>query len=277
MKVGYQGIPGSYSETVVQSQYKATEELDVVGYSNFLSLVSDLVSKKLDCAVIPVENSTTGLIARSVDLFRYQPIVATAEHYESVQHTLWGLPGSELSTIQTVYSHPEALSQCDHFFKVHPYLEAKAYEDTAKAALFIKEKMDLNQAAIASPRAGKLYGLKELKSQIQTENNNTTRFYMMKHKDNAVLTGNQLSLYAETRHESGALSKLLQVFNLFDCNLLALNARPISGKSFVYGFFIELNIASMQVPLEILWQTLQQVSEYVQLLGQFDAEIKKEG
>lgn len=277
MKVGYQGIPGSYSETVVQSQYKTTKELDVIGYPNFPSLVGDLVSKKLDSAVIPVENSTTGLIARSADLFRYQPIVATAEHYESIQHTLWGLPGSELSTIQTVYSHPEALSQCDHFFKTYPYLEARAYEDTAKAVVFIKEKMDLKQAAIASPRAGKLYGLKELKPQIQTENNNMTRFYIMQHKENAILTGNQLSLYVETRHESGALSKLLQVFNLFDCNLLALNARPIPGKSFVYGFFIELNIASMQVSFEILWQTLQHVSEYVQLLGQFEAEIKKEG
>ena len=270
LKAGYLGVPGSYSETALQRESQGMDDVEAIGYTNFPSLIDDLADKKISMAVIPVENSTTGFIARSADYFRHKPIVAVADRYETVQHTLLGMPGSKLEDITNVYSHPEALSQCDTFFEKHPNLEAKAYSDTARAAEFIKNSKSLTQAAISSPRAGELYGLQALERDIQTEKSNMTRFYVMKHEDDVTLKGSHLALYVEIRHEPSSLSKLLQAFGLLQINLLSLNARPIPGKPFAYGFYIEIDMTLMTVEFDILWALLEQASEYLQILGQFN-------
>lgn len=272
MKVGYLGVPGSYSEAALQKECQMMQQLEAVGYASFQTLIDDLADKNISMAVIPVENSTTGFIARSADLFRHQPIVAVAERFESVQHTLWALRGSQFSEITAVYSHPEALSQCDDFFSENPQLTHHAYADTAKSAAYVKESNLRHQAAIASPRAGELYDLEALQSDIQTEKSNTTRFYIMKHEDDAVLAGDLLSLYLEVRHEPGALSQLLQVFGLFSCNLLSLNARPIPGKPFAYGFFLEIDLSLMHVEFEVLIKIIDRASDYCQVLGRFASQ-----
>ena len=269
MKVGYLGVPGSYSEAALQKECQTMEEFEAIGFPNFQAIIDALASKRISMAVIPVENSTTGFIARSADLFRHQPIVAVADRFESVQHSLWALPGSQLSDITDVYSHPEALSQCDTFFAANPQLTQHAYTDTAQAAAFIQRSQLPHQAAIASQRAGELYGLEALRQDIQTEESNTTRFYIMKHQDNVQLTGKQLSLYLEVRHEPGALSKLLQVFGLLDCNLLSLNARPIPGKPFAYGFYLELDLSQMSIGFNDLMKIVDKASDYSQILGRF--------
>lgn len=272
MKVGYLGVPGSYSEAALQKECQGMEEVEPIGYANFPDLIDHLTNKQIAMAVIPVENSTTGFIARSADLFRYKPIVAIADRYESIQHTLWGLPGSTLEEVTEVYSHPEALSQCDTFFAQHPHVKATAFADTAKSAAYIKDRNEPHIAAIASPRAGKLYGLQALQSEIQTETSNTTRFYIMKHQDDVTLQGNQLALYVEVRHEPGALSKLLQAFGLLQINLLSLNARPIPGEPFAYGFFLDIDLSLMAVSFESFWEVVQQAADYIQIVGQFDRQ-----
>lgn len=272
MKVGYLGVPGSNSEAALQKECQDMDDLEAIGYSNFPDLIDDLADKQIAMAVIPVENSTTGFIAKSADLFRHRPIVAIADRYESIQHTLWGLPGTKLSEVTDVYSHPEALSQCDRFLAKHPQITAHAHTDTARAAEFVRKIGLPHQAAIASPRAGKLYGLQALEHDIQTETSNTTRFYIMRHEDDVTLKGDQLALYVEVRHEPGALSKLLQAFGLLQVNLLSLNARPIPGEPFAYGFNIEIDMSHMTEEFPVLWEQVQQASEYSQIVGQFEPQ-----
>ena len=105
---------------------------------------------------------------------------------------------------------------------------------------------------------------------IQDESSNMTRFYVLEKKQLGKLsTWEVLSFYIETRHEAGALLKVLQVFDIYNGNLLSLTARPIKDRAFTYGFFLEVRANQMTVSNEILLQTLEQVAEYVQLLGQF--------
>lgn len=268
-------MPGSNSEVALQNEFRDIPEVEAVGFADFPTLIGALVTKGIEQAVIPVENSTTGFIARTADLLRNQPIVAVADRYEPIQYVLFGIPGSTLADIKEVYSHPEALSQCSKFFAEHPGLTERAYGDTAKSALYVKEQNDPEIAAIANWRAGELYGLVPLVTDIETEKSNTTRFYIMKHRDEVELTGNQLSLYLEVRHEPGALSKLLQIFGILNCNLLSLNARPIPGKPFAYGFFLELDMAEMAVSFDVLWQTILQAVDHIQILGQFERNNNK--
>ena len=270
MKVGYLGIPGSNSEVALQNECHAIPDVEAIGYATFPDLITDLAQKNLEMALIPVENSTTGFITRTADLFRNKPIVAVADRYEPIQYMLFGVPGAELSDITQVYSHPEALSQCEEFLSQFPKMKEMPFADTAKSAMYVKQQNSPHMAAIANPRAGELYGLEALATDIQTEKSNTTRFYIMKHQDDRELQGNQLSLYLEVIHEPGALSKLLQIFGILKCNLLSLTARPIPGQPFAYGFFLELDMTQMSVSFDVLWQTVLQAVTYIQVLGRFE-------
>src|SRR5699024_7830819 len=122
----------------------------------------------------------TGLITRTLDLFKGLPIFVEEERYQEVRHTLWGLPGSSIGKLRKVYSHPEALSQSQAFFNNHPHIEAVPYTDTALAARYVQEEQDQTKAALACPKNGELYHLVPLMTQIQTAENNTTRFFIAK-------------------------------------------------------------------------------------------------
>lgn len=272
IKIGFQGIEGSYSEMTLQdylSREGLTNQANIIGYTNFPSIVEDIINKNLDMAILPIENSTTGLISRTMDLLRYQSVVAIAEAYQSVEHSLWGVEGSSLESLEEVFSHPEALSQCESFFKKYPHITPRAYQDTAESAFLVSEQDDIRKGSLSSWRAGQLYGLVPLLEKVQTEVTNTTRFYMIGHVDEVELSGERLALYVETRHEAGALLKLLQVFDITNCNLERLNARPIPNYPFSYGFFIEVDISRITSSIDLLFEMMRQVSLHIQLIGQF--------
>ncbi|UUX34178.1 prephenate dehydratase [Fundicoccus culcitae] len=272
MRIGYQGVPGAYSEMALQKYFSeiASNQIEAIEYDKFSTLIQAVANKALDYAVVPIENSTTGLISRTMDLFRYQPITAVGELLQPVQHVLWGIKGSQVEQLKVVYSHPEALAQSQNFFEQHPFISSQAFEDTAKAAQWVAQQNDPTIAALASQRAGELYDLIPLKEAIQTEQTNTTRFFIIRHQEFANQDGNRLIAYFETRHQPGALLKILQTFDLFNCNLEGLNARPIPGQPFSYGFFIEVNIEHAKASLSLLKEVLNQAAEYVQLIGRFD-------
>ena len=287
MKLGIQGIAGSYSEmtardyiertrteTHTKSNTKTntvTDQYEIFMYSNFHDTIEALLNEEVDLIVVPVENSTTGAIAKLLDQLRYKPVISIAEAYQPVSHNLWAIEGTSIDQLTTVFSHPEALSQCTSFFEHHPQIEAKAHDDTAKASRYVKELKRPDIAAISSARAGELYGLVPLLEDFQDEPSNMTRFYVMEKKQSAKeYSGTNLSFYIETRHEAGALLKVLQVFDIFNGNLLTLTARPIENRPFTYGFFLEVSVEKMTSSVAILEQTLEQVAEHVQLIGQFN-------
>jgi chorismate mutase/prephenate dehydratase len=288
MKIGYQGIAGSYSETIIQ-RYLTEEKnqsltTELVSYDSFKEMVQALLAEEMDIGVFPVENSTTGLITRTLDLFRGQPLFMEEERYQDVCHTLWGLPGASIEKLQQVYSHPEALSQSETFFENHPHIEAVPYTDTAEAARFIHEEQDPTKGALAGPQNGELYQLIPLLKGMQSETTNTTRFFFTKywhrsslsieeeleeyHKKNPERTS--WLLYVETKHQPGSLATLLNVFDLFHCNLEGLDARPIKDQPFRYGFFIEVDVSHLAGDYQLLWKNLEYASEFLQIIGSFE-------
>lgn len=291
MKIGYQGIPGSYSEAALEHYLRSARsngldmpsDISAIGYDNFKTIITDLVSEELKAAILPVENSTTGLITRTLDLLRYQPVVATHEVYQPISHSLWGVEGASIDSITKVYSHPEALAQCASFFEQHPNMMPLPSSDTAQAAVFVKEQQDNSMAALSSVRAGNLYGLSAIENNVQSEEQNITRFFMMERvmtttQDMADLVQywrathpnrNRWMLYLETDHKPGALAKVLNTIELFDCNMEGLDARPIKDKPFHYGFIIEVDVSNLLEETKTFWKTLTYTSSYMQLLGCF--------
>ncbi len=238
MKIGYQGVSGAYSEAAVK-MYFADREYEEVCYSDFVDMMNDVENGKLDYAMFPVENTTTGIIARTYDYFQYYNVHAVGEVVVPIRHSLITLPGTHLDDIREVYSHPEALSQCHEFFRAHPGMKAMVYEDTALSVSYIKGLGDKSKAALASSLAAEIYEMPVLLSEVQDSDLNMTRFLVMSNKPDYPADADKVSIRMVTGHIPGALFNALGVFAGQNVNVLKLESRPIPGKVFEYCFYLD--------------------------------------
>lgn len=237
-KVGYQGTNGTYSEIAALKFFEG-EEIERIGYRNFVDIVNDVSVGKLDYAVLPVENTTTGVISRSYDLFKDNNIYAIGEIDIPIKEDLIVIPGTKIEEIKEVYSHPEALSQCQSFFDTHPQIKAIPFQDTAKSVEFVKNSNDKSKAALGSWLAREYYGLESLESEIQDSDVNMTRFLIVT-KDAVVnKEANKISMVLVLKHRPGSLYNLLGILSKSGINILKLESRPIRGKVFEYMFYID--------------------------------------
>jgi len=237
IKVGYQGKNGTYSELACL-EYFNNEEIITKNYSEFVSLMTDVENNKIDYAVLPVENSTTGIIYRTYDLFKNFNIYAIGEQYIKIDENLISVKGASKNTIKEVYSHPEALSQCRKFLSANGY-KPVAYQDTASSVKYVKEMNDCTKAALASSYAAKYYNMEIVEANVQDNQLNTTRFLVVSNKKEFDEKADKISMYFIVQHEPGSLYKVLEYFAANNINLLKLESRPLENKLFEYCFYID--------------------------------------
>ncbi len=240
VRVGYQGTNGTFSEIAVM-QYFAEVDYEPHSYKNFTDILNDCDSGVLDYALLPVENTTTGVITRTVDLFRNYGIHAVGEITVPIRQNLIVLPGTALEDIKEVYSHPEAISQCSRFFTEHPSVKAVAFQDTARSVEYIKDSNDPSRAALGSSRAAEYYGMEVLLPDIQDSNTNMTRFLCVTEQNEVNPEADKVSLYFSVRHEPGSLYHVLGVLAEHNLNMLKLESRPIPGQVFEYCFYLDFS------------------------------------
>ena len=238
MKVGYQGVKGAFSEGAVKKFFKGEEDEDI-GYSDFISIFEDLESGKLDYAMIPVENTTTGIIARTYDHFQNYNVSIVGELVLPIRECLIVNPGTVIEDITEVYSHPEALNQCQGLFVKYPQMTPCAYEDTALSVGYIKENGDKSKAALASELAAEVYGMEVLIPNVQDSDVNMTRFLCLTVTDDYPDDADKVSIRMVTAHKPGALFNALGIFASLGINVLKLESRPIFGRVFEYCFYLD--------------------------------------
>ncbi len=238
MKVGYQGVSGSFSQMALSSFF-ADQEYEERCYSDFNELFIDVAEKKIDYGMIPVENTTTGIITRTYDYFQYFDLHAVGEVVVPVDQNLIVIPGTRIEDLKEVYSHPEALSQCQSFFKNHPHIKPVVYEDTALSVRYIRNKGDNHKGAIASRLAAKQYEMEILFPRIQDNIHNMTRFLCVSGKDEKVKDADKISIMMVLSHSPGALYHALGIFASKNINVVKLESRPIFGKVFEYCFYLD--------------------------------------
>jgi prephenate dehydratase len=237
----------------------------------FEDVFTCLESGAVDLAALPVENSLIGPIFENFDLFASHEVTVIGEVCLPIEHCLVGHKGQKMEEIKKVYSHPKALAQCTAFFRAHPQAEPVVHFDTAGAALEVSERSDLGIAAIGSRKTAEVYGLEILKSNLEDDKSNTTRFLLLKKGSLADVHQKQgkCSLLFTLKHAPGALASVLKILADHGLNLMQIVSRPIREKPFEYLFFVDI-LFSTDVAMDKVLSILREKTETLKLLGLYE-------
>lgn len=270
-RVAYQGTEGSFSENAIEFFFGSLSS--PIGKITFEDVFKSLSSNEVEFAALPVENSLIGPIVENLDLFAQNEITVVGELYLPIEHCLMGKHGQRLEEIRKVYSHPKALAQCTNFFAAYPQAKPIVHFDTAGAAREVSLQNDLSVAAIGSRRAAELYKLEVIKSHLEDDQSNTTRFLFLKKGE--MLTSNiktgKCSLLFSLNHQPGALSNAIKIFSDYGLNLTQIVSRPIRERPFEYLFFVDI-ILSGEVDLSSVMEALRATTQSLKLLGVYDSK-----
>ena len=271
MKISIQGEKGSFHYTA--TKLLLSEEVSVISCKNFSETINMLVSGKSDQALVAIENSLFGSINEVYDLLLTNNVTIQAEVYLRIQQCLIGLPGTRLSDIKEVHSHPVALAQCEAFLDDKlPDVERFEHHDTAGSVADVKLWGDPSKAAIASQEAAELHSLEVIRSEIETNKQNYTRFVLLTKKTDIIpKEANKTSLVLRTPEDvkAGSLYQALGVFAKNNVNLFVLHSRPIIGKAWHYMFYLDIDSSPNQENFEIMIKDLSKQGCQISILGSY--------
>jgi len=236
--VAFQGEKGAYSEDACFKYFGG--EVSTKPFMDFQTVFEAVEKDKVTHAVVPVENSIEGSVAQVNDLLLDHDLTISGEVIVPVKHYLMAKEGATMDSIKEVLSHPQALGQCRKFLANHSDWRVIPTYDTAGSARMVAEGNRKDQAAIASKRAAIVYGLKTLKEDIQSEEVNFTRFFVLEKNPKPVYGANKTSIVFATKNAPGALYKCLGEFASRGVNLSKLESRPRKNKPWVYVFYADI-------------------------------------
>ena len=236
VKVVFQGAEGAYSHIAMERFFG--REIDNFHVDTFRQAMCALEEGSADYAVLPIENSTAGIVSEIYDLLVEFENYIVGEQVVEIEHCLLAVEEAQMEDIRRVYSHPQSLMQCADFLGKQQWQQVSLLNN-AFAAQKVKEEGRKEQAAIASERAAKLYGLKVLKRGINRQENNCTRFIIVSSRKIFPLKAEKISLCFEIPHKSGSLYHILSHFIYNNLNMSKIESRPIPERNFEYRFFID--------------------------------------
>jgi len=239
-KVTIQGYEGSFHQVAARQFFgKNVEVIPCATFREVVQIGED--AKQSDGAVMAMENSIAGSILPNYNLLQKSKLQVIGEVYLSISQNLLVYPGVKLEEIKEVHSHPMAILQC------LDYLEDQAWklvetEDTALSAKHIRQHKSKHIAAVASKLAAQLYDLDVITPDIHTLKNNITRFLIMvpTKQKMEIADADKASIYFQTDHSKGILSKVLAKIAKGGANLSKLQSMPIPGSTFKYGFYADI-------------------------------------
>lgn len=267
-KIAIQGIKGSFHHQVAQDYYYQNVEVDEC--LSFEELVDSLLSGKSDQAVMAIENSIAGPIIPNYALIDKNNLHIIGEHYLDIHQNLMALKGQQIEDILEVHSHPMALLQCMEFLKKYPDIKLVEDKDTAETARRIHQNQLKGIAAIASKTASEMYDLEILAPEIQTINNNMTRFVIIK-KENSFVDENEInraSIKFELDHKRGSLAAVLNVMSDCKLNLTKIQSLPKIETPWKYSFFVDVTFEKYEDYAKAK-ALLTIMAEYFKVLGEY--------
>lgn len=237
MKVVFLGPQATNTHVAAMRQFGYSAQL--IPEKSVSAVFEDVSRGRADFGVVPVENSTEGVVAHTLDMFMVTDLVINAEIKLAISHDLLSLSG-RMEEITRVVSHPQALAQCRHWLEENlPDIPLVDVASTARAAQMAAE--DGSVAAVASEMAATLYGVQVVKHKIEDNPNNFTRFLVIGKKSPPRTGHDKTSVMFSVRDEPGILYKMLEPFNRRDINLSKIESRPMKSKAWEYIFFLDID------------------------------------
>ncbi len=268
--IGYQGIPGSFSEEALHRYFPNASETKNFRY--FEEVFQRLHDCHIDYGILPIENSNTGMIFEVYDCLQSYNLYIVGETYLQVAHHLLGVPGSSLESIEEVYSHPQGFKQSRRFLRSYDTRwQLIPYHNTAISARYVSEQNDPAKAAIASLRCRDIYGLQVLNDNIHDEAQNFTRFIIIGRQLEYDNSADKLSLVYSLPHRVGSLYTSLGVFAERGINLLGLQSRPIQGRPWEWYFYIDLAGSLDDTHVREALDAMGTLTQDLQVLGCYGA------
>ena len=237
-RIVFQGTEGAYTQLALK-QYFGEDAGNSYHVETWRDAMEAIASGDADYAVLPIENSSAGIVSENYDLMVEYGHCIVGEQIIKIEHALLGVPGAKLSDITDVYSHPQALMQSEGYLYQHKDWQQISVSNTAASAMKILEDGNVSEAAIASRRAAAIYGLKVLKESIQDNDLNTTRFVIVGKDKIYAKDASKISICFEIAHESGSLYEMLSHFIFNNLNMTKIESRPIESRNWEYRFFID--------------------------------------
>lgn len=234
--VACQGVEGAYSGVTANTLFP---DSPVRFYKQFEDVFEAVNKGEAKFGVIPVENSTAGSVHESYDLIMKYRFYVVGAYDLKIEHCLCAKADTKYEDITDVYSHPQALSQCNNFLKSFDFTGVN-FSNTAAAAEFVAKSSKNNIAVICSELAAKKYGLKILKRNVQNNNNNRTRFIVISKELVIGEDADKISLIFSAPHTTGSLYRVLGRFSMAGLNLTKLESRPIENADFDYYFYVDV-------------------------------------
>jgi len=270
IKVAFQGEKGAYSHLACLEIFPNVDAVACSTFEEAFQLAKDNSGYKI---VIPIENSLAGRVADIHYLIPKYKLQIHAEHFQKVTHCLLGIKGSKIKDIKTVRSHSQAIGQCSKIIldnKLKPIISA----DTAGSAKFIAEKKDKSESAIASKLAAKIYNLEILKSNVEDESGNTTRFLILQKDSIHPKLGDKkyiTSCIFKLKSIPAALYKALGGFATNGVNLCKLESFSIKNTFDQVNFYIDIEGHIEDISLQKALEELGFHTQKLDVLGVYEA------
>ena len=267
LTIAYQGEPGAFSEQAARAYFGPRARL--LPMESFKEVFEYSMTHPSGFGVVPLENSVFGSVHQNYDLLLKHHLHIVGELKLRIQLHLMAMPGVSQRAISTIYSHPQALGQCEEFLRSAKNVNTIAYYDTAGAAKMIRTEHRHDAAAIASERAAKTYGLSILRRNIESNHHNYTRFIILSKKPGPLKNAQKTSLVFAVKDVAGALFKALAVFALREINMLKIESRPHLGKPWEYLFYLDIEGTPAEEHVRQALNHLSELTRFVRVLGAY--------
>ena len=267
-KVTIQGYEGSFHQVAARQFFG--KDVDVIPCATFREVVRiGEDAKQSDGAVMAMENSIAGSILPNYNLLQKSKLQVIGEVYLSISQNLLVYPGVKLNDIKEVHSHPMAILQCLDYLENQDWKLVET-EDTALSAKQVRQHKSKHIAAIASKLAAQLFDLDVITPDIHTLKNNITRFLIMvpAKQKLEIADADKASIYFQTDHSKGILSKVLAKIAKGGANLSKLQSMPIPGSTFKYGFYADIEFEQKK-QLDKLLVELKLMTNHFKVFGMY--------
>ena len=268
--VACQGVEGAFSQLACQRLFKLP---NIMFFQSFEHVFKAVESGMCQFGVLPIENSTAGSVNKIYDLMLEHNFFIVRSARLKVSHNLLVKPGVKLEDIREIYSHEQAINQCSDFLGSLKNVKITVCENTAVAAQMVSQSDRTDVAAISSRLCAEQYSLQRLKTSVQNQGSNYTRFICISKAPQIYPGADKTSIMMIVPHRPGSLSHILTKFSILGINLTKLESRPLPEREFEFMFYFDLEASVYAPEMERLFLDLESECETIRYLGSYSEII----